>query len=87
MSVGENIRHIREQMGLTQAYVAEQTGVTQAMLCQIERGTKNPSLQLGAEIAKILGCSLESLLASENKKKSRYKKTVKKQRGGKRNNE
>ena len=37
-------------------------GVTQAMLCQVERGTKNPSLQLGAEIAKILDCSLESLL-------------------------
>ncbi|MCI8426916.1 MAG: helix-turn-helix transcriptional regulator [Lachnospira sp.] len=54
-------------MGLTQVYVAEQAGVTQAMLCQIERGTKNPSLQLGAEIAKILNCSLESLLASDNK--------------------
>ncbi len=67
MSVGENIRHTREQMGLTQVYVAEQAGVTQAMLCQIERGTKNPSLQLGAEIAKILNCSLESLLASDNK--------------------
>lgn len=80
MNVGENIRHTREQMGLTQAYVAEQAGVTQAMLCQIERGTKNPSLQLGAEIAKILNCSLESLLASDNKKKSRYKKLVKKQK-------
>lgn len=63
MNVGENIRRKREQAGLTQAYVAEQAGVTQAMLCQIERGTKNPSLQLSAEIAKILSCSLESLLA------------------------
>ena len=64
MNVGENIRRKREQMELTQAYVAEQAGVTQAMLCQIERGTRNPSLQLGAEIAKILNCSLESLLTS-----------------------
>ncbi len=62
MNVGENIRRKREQAGFTQAYVAEQAGVTQAMLCQVERGTKNPSLQLGAEIAKILDCSLESLL-------------------------
>lgn len=62
MNVGENIRRKRENVGFTQAYVAEQAGVTQAMLCQIERGTRNPSLQLGAEIAKILNCSLESLL-------------------------
>lgn len=62
MNVGENIRRRRENVGFTQAYVAEQAGVTQAMLCQIERGTRNPSLQLGAEIAKILNCSLESLL-------------------------
>lgn len=65
MSVGENIRSMREQAGLTQAYLAEKAGVTQAMLCQIERGTKNPSLQLGAEIARILNCRLENLLANE----------------------
>ena len=62
MSVGENIRNARQKAGLTQAYLAELAGVTQAMLCQIERGTKNPSIQLGAEIAKILNCSLDSLL-------------------------
>lgn len=69
MNVGENIRNIRKQVGLTQAYVAEQAGVTQAMLCQIERGTRNPSLQLGVEIAKILNCSLESLLVNDNNRK------------------
>ncbi|MCI8534749.1 MAG: helix-turn-helix transcriptional regulator [Hungatella sp.] len=67
MSVGDNIRRIREKAGLTQVYVAKQVGVTSAMLCQIERGTKNPSLQVGAEIAKVLGCSLESLLVGDTK--------------------
>ena len=62
MSVGDNIRRIREKAGLTQVYVAKQVGVTSAMLCQIERGTKNPSLQVGAEIAKVLGCSIENLV-------------------------
>lgn len=62
MSVGENIRRIREAAGLKQAYLAEQAGVTPAMISQIERGTRSPSLQLGAEIAKVLNCSLESLL-------------------------
>jgi len=67
VSVGDNIRRIREKAGLTQVYVAKQVGVTSAMLCQIERGTKNPSLQVGAEIAKVLGCSLESLLVGDTK--------------------
>lgn len=67
MSVGDNIRRIREKAGLTQVYVAKQVGVTSAMLCQIERGTKNPSLQVGAEIAKVLGCSIENLLVSDTK--------------------
>ena len=67
MSVGDNIRRIREKAGLTQVYVAKQVGVTSVMLCQIERGTKNPSLQVGAESAKVLGCSLESLLVGDTK--------------------
>lgn len=61
MSVGSNIRRIRENKGLSQVYVAEQIGVTQSMLCQVERGTKNPSLQLSVEIAEVLGCTLDDL--------------------------
>lgn len=65
MSVGENIRRIRESKNLTQAYVAKRVGISAAMLCQIERGTKNPSLQVGKEIADVLECSLERLLAAK----------------------
>lgn len=63
MSVGENIRRMREEKAMTQAYVAEKVGISQAMLCQIERGTKNPSLQIGKEIADVLGCGLDCLVA------------------------
>ena len=63
MSVGENIRRIREEKDMTQAFVAKQAGISQAMLCQIERGTKNPSLQIGKEIADILGCDIDSLIS------------------------
>ena len=62
MSVGENIRRIREEKNLTQVYVAERVGISQAMLCQIERGTKNPSLQIGKEIADTLGCSIDDIV-------------------------
>lgn len=66
MNVGAAIRNRREELGLSQMYVAEMAGISQPMLCQIERGTKNPSLQVGAEIAKLLQCSLEDLLAGSS---------------------
>lgn len=61
MSVGENIRRIREEKGMRQVELAKKVQITQSMLCQIERGTKNPSLQIGREIAQILGCDIEEL--------------------------
>lgn len=66
MSVGENIRQIREQRGFTQAKLAGEAGITQAMLCQIERGTKNPSLQVAAEIARLLNCQISDLLETKS---------------------
>ncbi len=65
MNVGENIRRIREQNGVTQAWLSDQAGISQPTLCQIERGTKNPSLQVSAYIARALNCSIESLLGME----------------------
>ena len=65
MSVGAKIRQIRLGKDMTQALLAEQVGITQAMLCQIERETKNPSLQVGREIAKALGCQIEDLFETE----------------------
>lgn len=62
MSVGTNIRRLREAKDVTQAWLAERAGISQAMLCQIERGTKNPSLQVSSEIANALGCAIEDLL-------------------------
>lgn len=62
LSIGENIRTIRVNRNLTQAEVSEAINVSQSMLCQIERGTKVPSLPLGKEIADALGCGVEDLL-------------------------
>ena len=63
MSVGDNIRQIRENRGILQADLAEKVGVSQAMICQIEKGTKVPSLQLCWDITRALNCDLESLMA------------------------
>ena len=60
--VGENIRRLREKRQIPQNVLAESVGVSPAMICQIERGTKNPSLQVGKEIADVLDCDIEKLL-------------------------
>lgn len=62
MSVGENIKNIRLQAGMTQKELAEKVLVDQSMICQIERGSKVPTMLLGQEIAKALGCELTELL-------------------------
>ena len=61
MEVGRNIKFKREAAGLTQEELAKKVGVTAAMICQIERGTKNPSLQVGTLIAEALGCDVAEL--------------------------
>ena len=62
MNVGENIRKIRLNKNIQQVELAEKVGVTQAMICQIERGTKNPSLQVAYLIAEALECKTEDFL-------------------------
>lgn len=61
-SVGDNIKMYRKQRGLTQEQLAQQVGVTHSMICQIERGTKAATMQLGKEIADALDVSVEELL-------------------------
>lgn len=63
MSVGENIRRIREEKGMPQGKLAEAVSVSQSLICQFERGTKTPTLPLSVEIAKALHCKLEDLTA------------------------
>ncbi len=64
MNVGRAIRSMREKLGLSQKEMADKLGITPSMVCQIERGTKIPSLYLSVEIADVLQCSLETLVSS-----------------------
>lgn len=62
MSVGENIKTKRLNLGLTQEELARAVGIGRSMVAQIERGSKIPNLMLGRDIAGALGCSMENLL-------------------------
>ena len=63
MSVGDNIKMYRKQKGLTQEQLAQKVGVTHSMICQIERGTKAATIQLGKEIADVLNIPFEKLVS------------------------
>ena len=62
MSVGANIKALRLALGMTQKELADNVNVDQSFICQIERGTKAPSLPLGRDIAAALGCDIKDLL-------------------------
>lgn len=64
MSIGTNVKEKRLACGMTQKELAEQVHVDQSMICQIERGTKAPSLPLGMEIAAALHCDIRELVDS-----------------------
>lgn len=68
MNLGERIKSRREALGLSQKGLADQVGVSAAMICWLERGTKSPSLQLGFQLAEVLGTNVEWLLGVEGAK-------------------
>ena len=62
MSIGENIKSRRNAMGMSQSELASAIGVSAPMICQIERGTKSPTLRLSVDIARVLKCDLNDLV-------------------------
>ena len=66
MSIGENIKRIRLERGLTQKQLAEIVGVTSPMITQIERGTRHATMELGKEIADALSCDINEFYRSDS---------------------
>ena len=61
MGVGDNIKRLREAKGISQRQLAREAGISQPLLCQIERGTKNPSLPVGVALAAALGVPVKEM--------------------------
>ena len=62
IQIGDNIRKIRRERGLSLEQMAEQTGVSKAMIGQIERGDSNPTVAILWKIANGLKVSFSSLI-------------------------
>jgi transcriptional regulator with XRE-family HTH domain len=64
--VGQNIRRLRLERGLTQEQLAFEADLDLTYVGGIERGRRNPSLLVMARIAAALGSTPKSLLNSNN---------------------
>lgn len=61
MSIGDNLKRLREKKGVSQTDLSKELNITRSMLCQIERGTKTLSLPLAKEITQVLNCGIDEL--------------------------
>jgi transcriptional regulator with XRE-family HTH domain len=66
--LGERVRGLRRERGLTLDLLAERSGVSRAMISKLERGEKNPTLVVAAKVAEGLGVRLSQLVGVEERR-------------------
>jgi len=64
--LARNVRARRENLGLTQEQLGFETGLDRTYISGIERGVRNPSLDVIAKIASALDTSPSDLLSAMN---------------------
>lgn len=62
MSIGENIKALREKKGLSQRDVSNELFISVQMISGIETGIKQPSLNIALALAKFFGVTVEELV-------------------------
>lgn len=65
MNFGKNVREARKRKSLSLQALSEKCGVSRSMLSQIERGEKNPTIQVACQIAEGLDMTLSQLLGED----------------------
>ena len=65
VEIGKRIKDKRNKLGLTQAMIYDKTGISTGNLSDIERGKSAPSASALCELSKILECSVDYILFSE----------------------
>ena len=61
MAFAENLKHLREEKGLTQSELANLIGVAQPTVAQYEKGIKVPTIITGVSIARNLDTTCEEI--------------------------
>jgi len=66
--LGERLRALRRERGMTLEVLAGRSGVSRAMISKLERGEKNPTLVVAAKVAEGLEVSLSQLVGVEERR-------------------
>lgn len=61
MNLGESVKKLRTDKGMTQEELAEAVGVQTSMIGHIERGMKIPSLAVALKLGDVLGCTVDEM--------------------------
>jgi transcriptional regulator with XRE-family HTH domain len=62
---GQNVRRVRQEKGMTLEALAHEVGLAYTYVGQIERGQRNPTLDVVERIAKVLGAEPLVLLGTQ----------------------
>lgn len=65
MKIGQLIRSLRQEKGLTQGQLAEQMGLSDKAVSKWERGLGCPDVSLLTDLSELLGVNLKELLSGE----------------------
>lgn len=60
--LGKNVARLRKERGLSQEAFADHAGIHRTYISDIERGARNPTIEIVAKIAKALGVRPGTLL-------------------------
>lgn len=73
MTIGENIKNRRKNIGLNREELAEKAGISVSHLAKLERDEqKNPTIQYITAISTALNCSIDELVFNENSNNTAY---------------
>lgn len=61
---GKNVRRVRQEKGLTLEALADEVGLAYTYVGQIERGRRNPTLDVVERLAVVLGTEALELLSA-----------------------
>lgn len=64
-TIGLKIKKRRQELGITQEYIANLLDVNPSHISNVECGRANPSLTMLINIANILECSVDSFISEE----------------------
>lgn len=68
--VGENVKHYRNLIGISQEALAEKAGITYQYLGKIERGIAKPTIEVLNAIAEAMNIGVFELFNSKEKKET-----------------